>query len=263
MLPTSPFGYVPFRLGRVGATVTRVDLKRLDWLDRASAAESEDRIRAREDLACYFGNVSGVPRHSGSRFSSFRCNAWDRIDVDDLIAVSMLSVHVPGRAALRYLERDAAQITALLRDIPTDCDLHAASAGHIDSTSPAWQLRELLRARPTRGREDSDGAGPVATSKLLARKRPRLLPMYDSVVARELGLRSADDHWAAVRALLRENPARIETLRELHREADIPASVSLLRVLDVLLRMRGRRKAAATARETELQRTTPGFALTA
>ncbi|MGW5520234.1 DUF6308 family protein [Nocardia africana] len=48
-----------------------------------------------------------------------------------------------------------------------------------------------------------DVPGPRRTTacKLLARKRPRLLPIWDTVVARILGTR--DDHLVPVRAALR------------------------------------------------------------
>ena len=47
--------------------------------------------------------------------------------------------------------------------------------------------------------------GPMRTSKLLARKRPRLVPIYDSVVKKEFQLKDSRGFWAGLRDALREN----------------------------------------------------------
>ena len=80
------------------------------------------------------------------------------------------------------------------------------------------------------------GLGPTTTSKLLARKRPRLLPVLDTVTRRALG--NPRQAWEPLRLRLRDGLA--EDLRALALEAEIPSHVSILRVLDVVLWMRHR-----------------------
>jgi hypothetical protein len=87
------------------------------------------------------------------------------------------------------------------------------------------------------------GVGRTIATKLLARKRPRLLPIYDSVVARvtEVGFY----HWEPVRQALRanapgQNRKLHEQLVELRRTAGIDEGLSALRVFDVVTWMEGK-----------------------
>ena len=108
---------------------------------------------------------------------------------------------------------------------------------------------------------DEDGHGTadrwVTASKLLARKRPRLVPLYDEKVRRVVALADGTDWWLSLREALRrdceDNEVR-HRVREAMREASVPGYVSVLRCLDVILwtcgtaRHRGdvRRPAAGT-----------------
>jgi Family of unknown function (DUF6308) len=166
--------------------------------------------------------------------------------VDDLVAVSMLSVDVPGQAALRFLERSAGHISERLSRIPTDLDLHDADSRQINDHSPAWSLWKVLRTQP-KASTDRAGVGEVTTSKLLSRKRPRLLPVWDSVVGREIGLTNSLTHWDDVHAFL--TTGRVQFLRELQAEAKVPPHVTVLRVFDVLLWMHGKNTQERRAQE--------------
>jgi hypothetical protein len=222
------------------------------WFDEAMRDDGPAREMCVNVLTDYFRAVDGTPAFSGSRFESFGDNPPHRIIVDDLVAVSMLSVRVPGQAALRFLERAAGDINDLLPRIPTDLDLHDADKRTIDEHSPAWRLWEVLRTQPKRSAE-TVGVGEVTTSKLLARKRPRLLPVYDAIVGRQLELRNSLTHWDDVhRFLTDEKPGRVRFLRELAAEATVPPHVSVLRIFDVLLWMHG--KNAEERRAQELPR---------
>lgn len=75
-------------------------------------------------LSGYFAvNTEARPRFSGAQFERFAgggdttANA-DSITADDILAVSLLSVHIPGDAVLRILGDLAPTISALLKDIP-------------------------------------------------------------------------------------------------------------------------------------------------
>jgi Family of unknown function (DUF6308) len=51
--------------------------------------------------------------------------------------------------------------------------------------------------------------GPTTASKILARKRPRLLPIYDLIIAAEFGLKGSLRHWAGMRPALQEDEGRL------------------------------------------------------
>jgi hypothetical protein len=84
--------------------------------------------------------------------------------------------------------------------------------------------------------------GAVRASKLLARKRPRLIPIYDQVVACVLGFGSANGTWKwtfdALSANEQELVKVLNRIRELASTKNPRISeVSILRVLDVVIWM--------------------------
>ena len=122
-------------------------------------------------------------RFSGAAFGEF-AGGGDAIGhrciftAEDLVAVTLLDVSVPGHAALQILHKQSAEFNALLAKVPYDKDLWDANAEDIDKSSPAAMLYTGLRKLP--------GMGRATTHKLMARKRPRLLPVFDSVVKEAL-----------------------------------------------------------------------------
>ena len=70
-----------------------------------------------------------VPRH--------HCLLRSAGTAEDLLAVTMLSVPVDARAALRMLETEADDLSALLSEVPVDLDLIDAEDRHIEPDSPA------------------------------------------------------------------------------------------------------------------------------
>jgi hypothetical protein len=173
------------------------------------------------------------PRYSGSCFESMAALNSDpnTLEPEDFLAVTMLSVNVPARAAIRLLGRDAAVVSQLLSQIPTDVDIIDADPQMLCAESPAGQLWDVLR-------RSRDGLGPTTTSKLLAAKRPRLLPIWDSLVERATGLGTID-YWSKFQYILADDQRLVwEWLRELRPLAsNLPASIPELRILDVLLWM--------------------------
>src|SRR3954453_22342567 len=77
--------------------------------------------------------------------------------------------------------------------------------------------------------------GATTDSKLYARKRPPLRPIYDSVVARVFG----DDIWE-LRAQLQTDPGLQGRLTGLRDELGLPEEVTALRVFDVVACMEGK-----------------------
>ncbi|WP_256106987.1 DUF6308 family protein [Streptomyces sp. ODS05-4] len=190
--------------------------------------------RAVADLREYYDGTtaSGAPLFTGSRFEHLggggdRPGAADTVTADDLIAVQTLSVQVHPEVALDLLEGDLGRrLARLLGEIPTGLDLAAADAAHVDTSSPAEEAWALLEQRKH--------IGWVTAGKLLARKRPRLLPVYDQVVRCAVG--RPGGFWLALRDALRADDLALHhALTALRRRAELPETVSALRVLDVVL----------------------------
>ncbi|MBV9254163.1 MAG: hypothetical protein JO246_09190 [Frankiaceae bacterium] len=82
--------------------------------------------------------------------------------------------------------------------------------------------------------------GRTKTSKLLAAKRPHLLPVFDQYVGDTLLNHKSDSDWELWRS--RFEGGRGDDLRKavqnIRDEADVPREVSTLRVLDIAIWMR-------------------------
>ncbi|MEU7124279.1 DUF6308 family protein [Streptomyces zaomyceticus] len=189
------------------------------------------------DLRRYFG--IGMPPSeapfTGSRFEHLagggdRPGIADRFAAEDLVAVQTLSVTVPASVALDLLEgRLGVQLSGLLHVIPTDIDMVDAEADILAEGSPADQAWHLLC--------DQYGVDWVIAGKLLARKRPQLLPVYDNVVRCALG-RPRPSFWLALHAALRADDRALHRQSlELRQIAGVPETVSALRVCDVAVWM--------------------------
>jgi hypothetical protein len=123
---------------------------------------------------------------------------------------------------------------ALLRETRADQDFWDADTPHCQS--PQWQLEAKLTELP--------GVGLTTASKLMARKRPRLVPVNDSVVRAELGLQKA--LWAPLYDVFQSSDlaVRLSTLGEEARrqKVDLPPNLSALRLFDVIVWMVGTAK---------------------
>lgn len=188
------------------------------------------------DLGKYFNLASpeDPPFYTGARFDTLgggggRDAVKDVITPTDLLAVQCLSVVVPAPVALSLLEGQlGGQMTACLRDIPADLDLGTAGAlDHVQPRSPADRAWQLLR--------EQDNVGWVTAGKLLARKRPRLIPVWDNVVKCAYG--RPGDAWRWLDSQLRNDARLMSRISELHQQVRLPAEVSCLRVLDVVIWM--------------------------
>lgn len=140
-----------------------------------------------------------------------------------------LSVTVPASVALDILEGPlGVRLSGLLHDIPRDINMVDADAVVVADGSPADQAWHLLRDQPD--------VGWVTAGKLLARKRPRLLPVYDRVVRCAVGRPTS--FWLALHTALQEDGAALHRqLLELRQVAGVPETVSALRVCDVVVWM--------------------------
>lgn len=149
----------------------------------------------------------------------------DRFTADDLVAVSFLSVSVPPNATVAILRDRADEFGALLAALGPDRDLVDEEAPLTDAGWPGWRLQAELRGIP--------GINTTIATKLIARKRPRLRPIWDKVVAEVTGTHK--HQWEPLRVALREHDRALHRrLTYLHEEARLPAAVAPLRVLDVI-----------------------------
>jgi hypothetical protein len=152
----------------------------------------------------------------------------DEFAAADLVAVSMLSVEIPAEASIEILESSHEELSELLTQIPASTPIWKASDTDLAEGSPAWRLFDRLDA--------IGGMGWVSANKLLARKRPHLLPVYDNVV--KTALQPHGTHfWLPLRDAFFESDLATK-LDHVRSKASIGSDISLLRVLDVAIWMR-------------------------
>ncbi|MFF2750673.1 DUF6308 family protein [Kitasatospora sp. NPDC058048] len=195
-----------------------------------------DAERVVGDLRRYYG--IGLPPDAapftGSRFEHLagggdRPETAGRITAEDLIAVETLSVSIPVELKLDMLEGPLGdELADLLSAIPAGVDLAHVDAATVADGSPADQAWRLL--------ESQHGLGWVISGKILARKRPQLLPVYDTVVRCALG--RPRPFWLSLHAAMGEDDGSLHRLLlDLRQAADLPETVSALRVCDVAVWM--------------------------
>lgn len=200
------------------------------------------RRRAKGDLyysGAYFERLGGGG-DSEADANRFTC--------EDLVAITMLSVEVPGHGAVDLLTDPDGHWARLLSALPRDARLEDPdNAPLVAEDGPAWQLWERLcdvKKYPNK----PDGVGAVVAGKLLARKRPGLIPVYDSRVKSLLERPKADNtFWAALcQALQADEMALYRQLLRLREKSGIGDDIAVVRVFDVIAWMyEGERQSAA------------------
>src|ERR1022692_4134953 len=202
------------------------------------ALQTPDDADALQFLRVYYQQRPGTPLgtlYTGARFDGWdslgsRAADLDRFTVDDLVAVTFLSVAVPPKAAWELLCGRPEYFSELLPMI-SDRELGEIDPGEIDPRWPSWQLWERLR--------ELRGIDWVIAGKLLARKRPRLIPVYDRVVKSVTG--GDQNFWTALcKALQQDDGALQERLIRLRDAASLPPAVTTLRIFDVITWMEGK-----------------------
>ncbi|GAB3193114.1 DUF6308 family protein [Nesterenkonia suensis] len=210
-----------------------------------SIVEAVTSIRdaqAREWAQTYYGK-NGQAAYSGAYFEVLgaRESDADRLSAGDLYATMCLSVDVPVAAGIDLLERESARVNELLGRIPSDRELRTVTcseyAALLGKESAAWKLWHILRA--TDREEGRWGIGPTRASKLMARKRPHLVPIEDSVVNKVIGF-NGNDSWMMWWEALSRSGDELERVAQVVREAVGRTDLSTLRALDVVLWMKGK-----------------------
>lgn len=152
---------------------------------------------------------------------------FDRFTGSDLYACALLSAEIDPTAGARILDQDAGRCSELLGRIPIDVSIRTARASEVlAERSPAAELYRHLRAIKS--------IGPTRASKLLAVKRPGLIPIRDSFIEKALGAASSTQWWQPMLEAWADPGLgeAVDALRE--RAADaVPDQVTDLRLLDV------------------------------
>lgn len=201
-------------------------------------AENDDHAAA-DLVRRYMAEAPTVPggvAYTGSLFNSWdgggdRLAVRDRFTDADVTSVGFLSVTIPSTAVIELLQTRHERLDSLLAQIPADLDLHAAGEEQIASSSHGSLLwLDLMQI---------DGISWVTAGKLLARKRPRLFPVYDNVVAEVVG-HPTGLFWASLRTVLQADDMNLaRRLADIGRSAGSP-ELSVLRIFDVIAWMTGK-----------------------
>ena len=208
------------------------------------AIDIPDRLRDEDFATCLVkrylapDSATGRARYSGAYFERLG-GGGDRPEVayqftaEDLLAVTMLRVRIDGYHALHVLDYQARELSDLLTQIPLGTALQDPQAEVlIAKDGPAWKLWQAIR--DIKPRPEDRRIGAVAAGKLLARKRPHLLPVYDSRVKKILKRPRTDNSWwHDLRCQLINDPDLIRQLQSVRARAGAN-HMSLLRVFDVM-----------------------------
>ena len=188
-----------------------------------------DRGRVRRYLEEYFHpHPQPHDGYSGRFFEQFiaRSNPY-RFTPFDLVAVApRSSVTIPPAVASIILldPTMSTSLNSLLAQAPPPgTDLADTDAADLADTAPLPRLYRLLRGLP--------GMGPTKTSKLMAAKRPGVVPIRDNVVSTLL--QAGERWWDPMRELAQEQ--RLRDLLDAASVDTVPAGVTFLRRLDVVL----------------------------
>lgn len=168
----------------------------------------------------YSGAYTGALFDTGGALRSPDPN---RFTHEDLLAVATLSVPLQGRSVEAMIAR-ADSLADLLQKVR---DVHIADSSDADLA----ELFELQRAL-----DEVPGVGPVTRSKLLARKRPSLVPIRDQHVLRAFGIAPNGSLTEPLRSAVRADRSALRQLARVREEAGVP-DIADLRVLDVIVWM--------------------------
>lgn len=166
----------------------------------------------------------------------------NRITAADLTAVSMLGVTIPAGFAAWVLGPGADEVSLLLRQIPADVRIYDPWKGTddpLDDDGPAGRLWSLLQQGNWPDPSKANDIGWVKAGKLLAAKRPALIPVYDDKVREYVG--SPPHFWKSLRSSLSTPEARLLTslpLAGVAAAAPTDVDLSYIRQIDIVLWMR-------------------------
>lgn len=188
--------------------------------------EGGQRDWAIQALRTYCGSQQGEGAllYSGGWFDRLADRSGpDSFSAADLVAVSMLSVNVPAHAVIRILGTEHQRFSELLGALGPDRPIWEADPADLADGAAADGLWRALR--------DLDGVGPVIAGKLMAAKRPSLIPVYDKHVHAALGW-PPGKFWVAMRSSMIEAHEAVQTAT-----VEAGVDVTALRTVDIVVWM--------------------------
>ncbi len=194
----------------------------LRYVDVPRVLEQISADQSRSMYGTYF------TENTGAYFEPFSALSDPmRFEASDLIAIEALSVQLHPHGAIQLLldKAFADECSALLRQIPVGIPLAEVDASVVADGSPADQLWKALRT------VHGMGHGRTVISKLMAAKRPLLLPIWDTMVATVIA-EPDGGFWSPTHRLV-SDPASRRSIEEATKSA--PDHVGLLRRIDVAL----------------------------
>ncbi len=193
--------------------------------------DERDTDAAAALLRAYF---SAEQPFTGSRFDPFG-GGGDRVDKNritssDLVAVSMLGVDVPPRATMALIENEslAARVATELARFDPGLRFATVEPSVLATGGDASALWTLVHT-------SAPGMGRTKTSKLLARKRPHLFPVWDSVIHEATG-QGTGTYWTWLRARF-DDPSLPVWLRAVAADVGHLDDISDIRLFDVIVWM--------------------------
>lgn len=209
-------------------------------LSDADLADPDDlrSALAYRHAKAYFQGCDGHRPYAGAAFETTG-HAWsedrtlDVITPSDLLALGTLSTPL-SKYTIQDLLAPEFQKTAgdLLARIDPDTSI-VSDEGRalLGEGGDAWQLYSAIRS--------ISGMGPTRTSKLLARKRPALIPIRDSFVEKALGATRDTQWWERMREYVSApspvGPSPWIIAERIHEVLGLPTLVTPLRVIDAVL----------------------------
>jgi hypothetical protein len=202
---------------------------------------SEVRSDVAQALNKYFGPSAN--RYSGSQFEDLITDSDPfSLSAQDLIAVTTLSVSIPARAAIWILSEDGRnKISSILKEIPMGRDIWDPDVRDIFlDDGPVMELwRTLENANWPVFKPGGGLGGSTKRSKILASKRPRLIPILDRVVRGSLP--ETKNTWISLQGVLRNDFYRTK-LEEALENPNVSENVSLLRRIDAVIWINNEKK---------------------
>lgn len=179
------------------------------------------------NLEMYFLGVGGRP-FAGRHFETLSAMGEpDKFTATDLLAVEALSIKFPSDAAVVLLdEKRAESLNEELLGIPANKNMWEVPRKVFEKGQAADRLHTKLQ-------EVLPGVGWVTAGKLMAAKRPKLIPVFDTFVKDELKPPSGY-FWESMYDQLAD-PRRREVIS--HMVSCASDRVSLLRCIDVAVWM--------------------------
>ncbi|MDN5816695.1 MAG: DUF6308 family protein [Yaniella sp.] len=190
--------------------------------------------------------------YTGAYFESIDIDVAEdtpnRITGSDLYTLTTLQITVRRDGGFGILTYEREAIVSLLQKIPDEPieDLSPeAYEQYLGRSSPAQELWNLLTRTGTE--KPKWGIGSTTASKIMARKRPHLIPIQDRIVDDVIG-RDRQNAWELWWQTLTENPTLVERAKTLREHTIDPLGIrpelSTLRVFDVVLWMHGKEQKA-------------------